>query len=635
MADKIKLLPEPVANQIAAGEVVNRPSSVVKELLENALDAGGRNVTVNFRDGGKGLIQVVDDGCGMSEIDARLAFDRHATSKISDVEDIYKLGTFGFRGEALASIASVAEVELRTRQHDRELGTKVEIRGGKFISQEPVSCPEGSQFLIKNLFYNVPARRRFLDKSSTESRHIVTEFQRVALCNPDIAMSLYDSDSLVLKLPPSGLRQRVIGVIGKNIGKNLLDVSAETSIVRITGFAGRPAGAKQTNKEQFLFVNGRFFKSAYFHKAVVSAYDKLIPPNTQPSYFLYLEIDPERIDVNVHPQKTEVKFADGSDMWQIINAAVRESLAKSGAVPPMDFDLDTSVEIPVLREGVMYREPEIQANPDFNPFERYKDAPDPGKRADISDFMRDYEAADYRNTASASSPDYDQSIHMPGFESGCLEDDYESSVLEFIEGEDARQARLDIAAEVGERPVLPIGSRHFAASDGRNLIVVDILRAHEAVLYNRYMLMLGNESSVSQQLLFPEKMVLSSDDHSLLKEHMADFAAFGFDISASDGNTIEILGLPADFSSSPAEQLVYDLLDELHACGEVDKASRLRRLAGRMATAGAVKRSGRMHTDALQALFAELMESGNTGFTPSGARVMATLSEEQLRKLLQ
>ena len=264
MTDKIRLLSESVANQIAAGEVVNRPSSVVKEMMENAVDAGAKSITVNFRDGGKELIQIVDDGCGMSPVDARLAFDRHATSKIREAEDIYTLHTFGFRGEALASIASVAEVELRTRPCDSELGTKVELAGGKFVSQNSVNVPVGSQFIVKNLFYNVPARRRFLEKSSTEARHIMAEFQRVALCNPSIAFTLYDNDALVSKLPPSTLRQRIVGVIGKNIARKLLDVETDTSIVRIEGFTGSPDSARQTNKEQFLFVNGRYFKSPYF-----------------------------------------------------------------------------------------------------------------------------------------------------------------------------------------------------------------------------------------------------------------------------------------------------------------------------------------------------------------------------------
>ena len=344
MADKIRLLPEVVANQIAAGEVVNRPASVVKEMMENAIDAGARTVKVNFRDGGKDLIQIVDDGCGMSPIDARMAFDRHATSKITSVDDIYALNTFGFRGEALASIAAVAQVELRTRQEGDEVGTQTEINGGQFAGQTPVMCPVGSQFFVRNLFYNVPARRRFLDKSTTSAAQIKSEFQRVALCNPQIAFELYANDASVYTLGAASLAGRIVDVVGRHIKQNLLEVEADTSIARIEGYIGRPAAAKRRNGEQYLFVNGRYFKSSYLTSAIMKAYEKLIPESSSPSYFLYLTIDPSRIDVNVHPQKTEVKFADEEAVWQIVNAAVRETLAKTGAVPLMDFDREGIVE---------------------------------------------------------------------------------------------------------------------------------------------------------------------------------------------------------------------------------------------------------------------------------------------------
>ena len=615
MAGRIKLLPEFVANQIAAGEVVNRPSSVVKEMMENAVDAGAKNITVNFRDGGKAMIRIVDDGVGMSPIDARLAFDRHATSKIDAVDDIYSLGTFGFRGEALASIASVAEVELRTRQEGDELGTQVEINGGKFVGQTQVNCPVGSQFTVKNLFYNVPARRRFLDKSSTESRHIVAEYQRVALCNPQIGFALYDSDALVSKLAPSGLRQRVVGVIGKSVAKNLLDVEADTSIVRIEGFAGRPASARQTNREQFLFVNGRYFRSPYFHKAVVSAYEKLVATNTQPSYFIYLTIDPGRIDVNVHPQKTEIKFEDGAQIWQILNAAVREALAKSGAVPPMDFDMDTSVNIPVFRPGTAYRSPEIKANPDFNPFEKYPDAPDGGRRshADISDFTEPHSA--WGNSG---------------------EEDYEASVLEFISGEDSTSQEL---FEVGTGQVtggiLPIGTRYAATVVDGALLVVDLHRAFESVLYDRYSMMLESGNSVSQQLLFPETLTLSLDDAALLGEHVADFAAFGFDITLRDEHTAEVSGLPADLAGHSVEELVYDLLDVVREQNETAGDVRRNRLAASMARKGSYSKSRAMSHEEIAALLGSLSSCANPSYTPSGNPIMTALTEDRIAKMLK
>ena len=368
MADRIKLLPDVVANQIAAGEVVNRPSSVVKEMMENAIDAGAHTVTVNARDGGRELIQIVDDGCGMSPMDARMAFDRHATSKIASVEDIYALHTFGFRGEALASIAAVAQVELRTRQEGDEVGTQTSVNGGKFQSQEPVMCPAGSQFYVRNLFYNVPARRRFLEKSTASSKQIKAEFKRVALCNPAVAFELYDNDVPVYRLQPTSLAGRIVDVVGRHIKPNLLEVAADTSIVRVDGFVGRPAAAKKSNAEQYFFVNGRYFSDQYLRKAVLKAYEKLIPDTCFPSYFIFLTIDPERIDVNVHPQKIEVKFDDKEAVWEIIHAAVRNTLGKTGAVPMMDFTAEGRIEIPVARQGAVYDEPAAMVNEHYNPF---------------------------------------------------------------------------------------------------------------------------------------------------------------------------------------------------------------------------------------------------------------------------
>lgn len=398
MADRIRLLPEIVANQIAAGEVVNRPSSVVKEMMENAIDAGAQRVKVNFRDGGKELIQIVDDGCGMSPIDARLAFDRHATSKIRAVEDIYALSTFGFRGEALASIAAVAQVELLTRQEGDEVGTATRINGGQFASQEPAACPVGSQFFVRNLFYNVPARRRFLDKSTASASQIKAEFQRVALCNPRVAFELYANDAPLYRLEAASAAGRIVDVVGRHIKQNLLEVGADTSIASVAGFIGRPAAAKRRNTEQYLFVNGRYFKSAYLSSAILKAYEKLIPEGAQPSYFLYLTLDPERIDVNVHPQKTEVKFADETAVWQIVNAAVRETLARTGAVPMMDFDDEAAVEIPVLERGAVYAEPRATSDDGYNPFrEEYIDPSAPDPNVDFAGF--DIPAAGRRSVA--------------------------------------------------------------------------------------------------------------------------------------------------------------------------------------------------------------------------------------------
>ena len=325
MTNRIKLLPEIVANQIAAGEVVNAPSNVVKEMMENSIDAGAKCVKVNFRNGGKELIQIIDDGCGMSAIDARMAFDRHATSKIESIEDVYKLHTFGFRGEALASIAAVSEVELRTRRAEDEIGTSTLISGGEFRSQSPVACPAGSQFLVRNIFYNVPSRRKFIDGDNSRlASQIKSEFQRVALCNPDVEFELRQNDGIVYSLKPTNRAGRIVDIVGKHIKANLLDVEVDTSVVRIEGYIGRPAAAKKRNNEQYLFVNGRYFYSQTMQRTIIRAYEKLIPEGCTPSYFIYITVDPERVDVNVHPQKTTVKFADTDVILQILQVPMQK-----------------------------------------------------------------------------------------------------------------------------------------------------------------------------------------------------------------------------------------------------------------------------------------------------------------------
>ena len=473
--DRIRVLPDGIANQIAAGEVVGRPASVVKELMENAVDAGSTSVTVNYREGGRASIQVVDNGCGMSQTDARLAFERHATSKIREASDLYRLRSFGFRGEALPSIASVAEVELRTRTPQDELGTQVTIHGGRFVSQEPVQTPQGTQFMVRNLFYNTPARRRFLKEPSVEARHIRTEYLRVALCNPSVAFSLYDSDTLVSTLPPANLRQRIVAAIGgKDIAKNLLEVSVDTSMVRVEGFVGRPSAAKKTNKEQYMFVNGRYFSSPYFRKAVLQAYEKLVAPDTQPSYFLYITIDPERIDVNVHPQKTEIKFDDEQALWQIFNAAVRETLGKLGVVPMMDFEMDRSIEIPVARKDDPLRMPDIGVRADFNPFDEESGGPSAHvypafapKTRKVSDWEELYEV----DSGAIGRAETGFEIETgPSAGEGAF-DEIDGDLLEFIDGtaEEVVQTRLDLGEEAAFRGVLPWGCLLYTSPSPRDM----------------------------------------------------------------------------------------------------------------------------------------------------------------------
>ncbi len=647
MADRIKLLPEVVANQIAAGEVVNRPSSVVKEMMENAIDAGAKNVTVNVVDGGRDLIQIVDDGCGMSPTDARMAFDRHATSKIVSVNDLYNLHTFGFRGEALASIAAVAQVELKTRQAGDEFGTQIFINGGEFDEQKPCGCSVGSQFFVRNLFYNVPARRRFMEKSTTLARQIRDEFERVALCNPQIAFKLFNNQAPIYDLESSTLRGRIVDVVGKSMKNNLLELSADTSLVKIEGFVGRPAAAKKSSYKQFLFVNGRYFKSPYFYKAVMKAYEKLIPAQTQPDIFLYLTIEPDRIDVNVHPQKTEVKFSDSEAIWQIINAAVRETLAKTGAVPLMDFDDADAIDIPVAgSSGRIYSEPRAASVEGYNPFrEGYTSGATAGRRsqADLSDF-----AGEYRTKPQRESYDMWQSDTLIGaeneefaiVESGDSFHDFVSvqsqssgEEFEFVESVDAVQQQFEVVEVAQFEDVIPLPEMMAAARYRGRLVVVDLRRARERVSFEEYEAMLGGGSSVSQQLLFPVRLASTNDEVELLKSCLDDLSAFGFDLRVGDDGTVEMNGTPADMEGVEIDRLLYDVIHSI-AEGDEPVAVRRQQLAAMVAQRRAAAMRGVISAEQTEALLARLAACENMSFAPSGKAIMVEISTGEIRSRL-
>ncbi len=647
MADRIKLLPEVVANQIAAGEVVNRPSSVVKEMMENAIDAGAKNVTVNGVDGGRDLIQIVDDGCGMSPTDARMAFDRHATSKIVSVNDLYNLHTFGFRGEALASIAAVAQVELKTRQAGDEFGTQIFINGGEFDEQKPCGCSVGSQFFVRNLFYNVPARRRFMEKSTTLARQIRDEFERVALCNPQIAFKLFNNQAPIYDLESSTLRGRIVDVVGKSMKDYLLGLSARTAWVKIEGFVGRPAAAKKSSYKQFLFVNGRYFKSPYFYKAVMKAYEKLIPAQTQPDIFLYLTIEPDRIDVNVHPQKTEVKFSDSEAIWQIINAAVRETLAKTGAVPLMDFDDADAIDIPVAgSSGRIYSEPRAASVEGYNPFrEGYTSGATAGRRsqADLSDF-----AGEYRTKPQRESYDMWQSDTLIGaeneefaiVESGDSFHDFVSvqsqssgEEFEFVESVDAVQQQFEVVEVAQFEDVIPLPEMMAAARYRGRLVVVDLRRARERVSFEEYEAMLGGGSSVSQQLLFPERLVVTNDEVELLKSCLDDLSAIGFDLRVGDDGTVEMNGTPADMEGVEIDRLLYDVIHSI-AEGDEPVAVRRQQLAAMVAQRRAAAMRGVISAEQTEALLARLAACENMSFAPSGKAIMVEISTGEIRSRL-
>ena len=640
--DRIKLLPEIVANQIAAGEVVNAPSNVVKEMMENSIDAGARTVRVNFRNGGKDLIQIVDDGCGMSAMDARMAFDRHATSKISSIEDVYKLHTFGFRGEALASISAVAEVELRTRRNDDELGTLTVIAGGEFRSQTPIACSCGSQFVVRNLFYNVPSRRKFIDGDNSRlASQIRNEFVRVAMCNPDVEFELRQNDTLVYSLLPTSRRGRIIDIVGKHIKQNLLDVEVDTSLVRIEGFVGRPQAAKKRNNEQYLFVNGRYFNSIQMQRAIVRAYEKLIPEGCMPSYFIYLTVDPERVDVNVHPQKTTVKFADNDVILEILQAAVRETLAKTGAVPMMDFSDEGRLNIPVLeREQRVFEMPKTHTNQSYNPFAaEYIDPTAPMPDVPFTGFDVPYEEPKTSGRVTPSRPSVvEECEEVYTLQSSSS---FVPSTIEYIDEEEVAQEQefdfIESESKVevrsfGEAMALPGG--YAVAMYGESLVVVHLRRAKERILYDDIFASLVAGAAPSQRMFFPEELTLSTEEYQLMESHATEFAALGFEVEYQGEGRISVMGRPAMVDMSmPLDELIYDLLQGIED-GRLPLEEEQSHLAEVMARRGSQNYGRGLRTTDVEVLLKRLETCKNTNFSPSGAPIMAEITMAELQARL-
>lgn len=680
MENKIRLLPEIVANQIAAGEVVDNPSSVVKEMMENAIDAGAKSVTVNFRNAGLELIQIIDDGCGMSPMDARMAFDRHATSKIKSFEDVYRLQTFGFRGEALASIAAVAQVELRTRQAEDEVGTVTIVNGGEFVSQTPTMCPVGSQFFVRNLFYTAPARRKFNGDRSRMVTDIKKEFRRVALCNPQVRCELMSNDMPIITLSAGTLSERIIDVVGRHIKTNLLEVDVDTTIVKVKGYVGRPSAAKQKNAEQYLFVNGRYFRSPQLYRSIMRAYEKLIPENCSPSYFLYLTVDPERVDVNVSPHKTEVKFADSEDVNQIVTAAVRSTLAKSGSLGMMEFE-KPEVEIPVLESGhTFYSEPAVASIEGYNPFsEGYADAAELNEK-DSFDVMNDSKpssvsrggSTNYKDIPARFNPS-DMGIEQRSVEPALrdvpwsnisLESEFNqpiaSSIIESqVEYVDIPSSGFDLsnlAGEEGEESsfeyvassfqqeithdqalsfeeVLPLTGGYAVAMAEARSMIVDLRRAKERVLYDGYMAMLSCGSCPCQQLLFAETLILQMEDYDLLSENEVEFSALGFDLELQGEGKVELRGIPSSVMGEQADKLIYELLRELESNADLGRHLHSR-MAQVMARRGSAISSRSLSKAEVMELLGKLCECDDYSFSPSGKPIMVELTQEDIKAKL-
>jgi DNA mismatch repair protein MutL len=533
MSDIIHLLPEAVANQIAAGEVVQRPASAVKELLENAIDAGATVIQLLVKDAGKTLIQVTDNGKGMSETDARMSFERHATSKIRKIDDLFSVMTKGFRGEALASIAAIAQVELKTKQKGASLGTRIQMEGSKIKSQEPEACAEGTSFLVRNLFFNVPARRYFLKSDTIELRHVMDEFQRVVLTHPEVEFSFHHNDNEIYHLHATSLRQRIVHLFGARYNERLVPVDEVTDIVQVSGFIGKPDAAKKTRGEQFFFVNHRFIKNSYLHHAVMTAFQELIQPGTFPFYVLYLDIDPAQIDINIHPTKTEIKFQDERSIYAILHAAVRRAIGKFSLSPSIDFNQETAIYNGPARAGQEVKIPQVKVNPEYNPFEAKPTRDNP-----INAWFREREqSSNWRDVLEIKN-------HVPA-------------------SNELIQSQLEWNQEDGDIQPYQLHRRYVLFQNTAGLAIVDQQRAHQRVLFEKYMRQINQGKGLSQQLLFAEVVEMQPADRALLLQHVHELTVLGFQFGTNNPNQIEVSGVPADALTSNVQQVMEEFVELL------------------------------------------------------------------------
>ena len=624
----IRILPSNIANMIAAGEVVQRPASVVKELMENSVDAGADQVTVVIQDAGRTLIQVIDNGCGMSPDQAVLCFERHATSKLHCAEDLHNIMTFGFRGEALASIAAVAEVTLKTRREEDEIGCQVDFADSNHISTEEIATPRGANFSVRNLFYNVPARRKFLKSDNVEFKHIVSEFTRVALTRPDVGFTLtHNGNDVFVLRPAKSLKFRIQDVLGAGVAKEVVDIHAQTSIVELNGYVGRPDAAKKGLGNQYFFVNGRYFRSPYLHKAVMKAYENLVPDGVTPSYFIYLEIDPQSIDVNIHPTKTEIKFEDDSVVFQILYACIRESLGKNSFGDSIDFDRDGVPEIPAFGKNFgEFRpidEPQPSSDPLFNPFDN------DGFPSEVPAFDNSFVSGAERipsvgfhdSSGNSRGPLEGASAHLPSH----------VHTAGYVEKRDDYGKLFEDKMAPG-RSVLVIQGKYIVTSAQSGLMLVNVNRAMERILYDRFLAALSKNEHVTQTALFPVSVQVGVENMCLFAEHAQTLASLGFDISPFGTDTIVVNGVPEGYSaeSGKVHSMVGDLLLILSEDHSALPEMMIAGMASKFARLGSL--SGEVLTNPAQAqrLIDQLFACDNPEYTASGRRITTIISIDEL-----
>jgi DNA mismatch repair protein MutL len=617
MSDIIQLLPDSVANQIAAGEVIQRPASVIKELVENAVDAGATRIDVMVVDAGRTSIQVIDNGKGMSETDARLSFERHATSKIRQADDLFDLHTMGFRGEALASIAAVAQVELKTRQQGEEIGTHLSISGSRFMGQEACACPEGSNFMIENLFYNVPARRKFLKSNTTELNNILTAFERIALVYPKISFTFRSNGSEMFNLRAGGLRQRIVDIIGKRINQDLLPLNVETSVCAIHGFVGKPESARKKGAQQYFFVNGRYMRHPYFSKAVMSAFDRLVPQGEQVPYFIYFDVDAHDIDVNIHPTKTEIKFENEQAIWQILSAAAKDAVGMFNDASAIEFDTEGKPDIPLFDPTRQADLPKVDFNPQYNPFKTTPSATSHTSKVGggMSGELR----------TSRMTDQWQQ-----------LYDGLDSSAVPrqeplFVEPATSSPAESVIAEK---SPVhYQYKGRYVMTAVKSGLMVIDQHRAHVRVLFEKYLRQLAAHKSHSQKLLFPETIQFSAQEAVTLGQVLEEMTAMGFDLSPLGDNTYSVNAIPEGLEGIDVVSLVRDMVAGAQEKGVSAVQEINDSLALSMARAAAIPYGQVLGNDEMENLVNELFLCQNAKYTPDGKSVLNIFKQKDIEQM--
>jgi len=620
MSDIIHLLPDSVANQIAAGEVIQRPASVLKELVENSIDAEATHIQILIKDAGRTLIQITDNGKGMSETDARMAFERHATSKIKDANDLFSLRTMGFRGEALASIAAVAQVELRTRREEDELGTLIEIAGSRVFNQESVQCSAGTTFMIKNLFFNIPARRRFLKSDNVEKTHILNEFYRIALVNPQIAFSFFDDKEEIFRLEPSNTKLRIENIFGKTSKKRweqqLLPVESATGLVNIYGYIGKPEFA-QKSANQYFFVNGRYMRHSYFHKAVMMAYDKMLATGENPNYFIYFDVDPQTIDINIHPTKTEIKFENEQAVWPILSATIKETLGKFNIVPSIDFDTEGAPDIPVGLNGGDIRPPQTSFNPNYNPFSQTSTY----KRPKL-DWEKLYDGFD-------KSPKEEQAQISWNEESKVETETFGSKISNPVESQNS------INTETHQTQNFQLKNKYVLTGVKSGLLIIDQQRAHFRILFDMYMRQIEQKQGFSQQLLFPEILELNENEKLIFEQICPDLKSVGFDIAEEKNNTYSIKGIPSRIELGSVLNLLHKVLSDAQSAVADPTRQIHEAIADSLAETSSLKAGQNLTNEEMNDLIDQLFASSNHNYTPNGKKILSILSYEKLEELFR